>query len=199
MPTSVVIKLTMAPGEWRRWRPLLWQGFRLEVEVGVSIEGLLIGELGINREFVENRVRTVFLNGCPVDELSTAIVEEGSQMALGGSMPGMVGIAMQRHSPAGFVRQEITYPKAKTHRERKRGSITVRLFNEMAEVLGPLVLRRGIGLEAEALKALWADPSGVLGVEMNGKATTLDEVRKQLGMFEEATAKGVLLEVQAVE
>ena len=125
MQTSVVIKLTMAPGEWRRWRPLLWQGFRLKVQVGVSVEDLLIGELGINREFVENKVRTVFLNGCPVDELSTAIVEEGSQIALGGSMPGMVGIAMQRHSPAGFVRQEITYPKAKTRRERKRGSIAI--------------------------------------------------------------------------
>jgi len=199
MPTSVVISLTMAGGGLRRWRPLLWGGFRVEVEVGVSIEDLLVDELGVDREFVENKVRTVFLDGCPVDDISSVIIEEGGRLALGGSMPGMVGIAMQRHSPAGFVRSEITHPKAQNRQEHKRGLITVRLFNEMAEVLGPLFLRRGIEIEAETFKGLCADASGVLSVTMNDRATTLDDIYKHLAKFSKATRRDVLLKVRAVE
>jgi len=197
MSAWLVLKMTITAGQLRRFRPLLWRGFSLEVEVGGSIEDLLINELGIDREFVESKIQTVFLNGCPVDDLACAIVEEGSQIALAGAAPGMVGIAMRRHSPAGFIRQGITHPRAKTSAKQKKGRITVKLFNEMAEVLGPIFLRRGIGVEARALNEFCDDASGALAVEMDGKAATLEDIKRRLSKDEDPAAGFVLLKVHA--
>jgi hypothetical protein len=196
---SQMIEIVIVSGDMSVWRLLLWQGVMLEVEIGVSIQELLVGGLGIDEAYVKNRIRTVFLNGQPVDDLESAMVDEGSQIALGGSAPGIVGIAMRRESPVGSMREGITYQRSNAVAIRKRGQITVKLFGEVAEFAGPMVLKRGIIIDARVLNEFWADLTGVDRVDINGKISTLEEVKEQLSGCQDNTSMPVLLKVVTKE
>ena len=190
-----VIRLTMARGHSGRWLPLLWQGVRLEVKLGGSLEELLVGQLGLEEGFVQDRIRIVFLNGHPVDDLQAAFVEEAAQIALGAAAPGIIGIALQRQSAAAYLREDITYDNSRTATRQKKGWITVKLFNEIARAIGPMVLGRGFGIEAATLNGLLADPSGILHAQTNGKAGTIEQLRSQLAKCEQSGPALVFLQV----
>lgn len=178
--TPHAIELQMAPGYIKKWRPLLWRGFTLEVMVGGSLEELLVNQLKIEKQVLEKKIKTLFLNGRPVDDMAAAIVEQDSQIALGGAMPGMVGIAMRRQSPIAHLRHGITCQAPKIIVKRKTATVTVKLFHEIAELIGPMFLTRGCGVEADLLDALLADPTGIRTARIDGQPIAPQALRSQL-------------------
>ena len=122
----------------------LFEGIEVIADVGGSLSSLLADVLGIDKDFIENELPVIFLDGQPVDDPDTAIVRDGAQIALSGSLPGLAGIALSRHSPSAAFRDDITHAPNDESETRKKGKVTIKLFNTMASRLGPRLLKKSV-------------------------------------------------------
>jgi hypothetical protein len=108
-------------------------GIGVAAPAGCDLDTFFFRCLGLDPDYAANRVRTVFLNGRPVDDTSRAALGPGDEVALSTAMSGLVGICMRRDSPIKSFRRDITHdPAAGTARTPGQGGtipVTVRLFN----------------------------------------------------------------------
>lgn len=113
---------------------------------------LLSDQFGLPAEYIENRIQTIFLNGKPVDNMDTAMVRDGSILALSSAMPGVLGATLRRGGYYSQMRSQITHVEEAESPRQKDGQIIVKLFNLTIRELGPLFLERGILIDGEDLK-----------------------------------------------
>jgi hypothetical protein len=168
--------------EWiRRFHQLLGQGFYTEVQAGCSLGDLLCNQLGIPRDYLQNRIQTIFLNSKPVDKPEAVTVALGATVALSAAMPGLVGAVMRKGGHYAALRQSISAGTSGECPQAAKGVVTLKLFNMVAAELGPAFLERGIGLEGEA----WQDfldrhtgdlAEGCIAAQIGGKAAGLREM-----------------------
>ena len=135
----------------------LQRGFFFGALVGCNIRALLCEQLGLDEQYVSERVTTVFLNGKPVDDIDSVIVREGSVLSLSAAMPGLVGAAMRRGGRYAFLRDSITQQETAAPAESKAGVIQMRLFNMVMEELGPSFLEKGIIVQTAGLITFFGD------------------------------------------
>jgi len=156
---AMCLDLTAPASVWSRLVLMLQSGFQVRVQVGGNVRELLCNQLGLPSDYVEDRIRTLFLDGRPVDDMDQAIVEDGSVLGLSGALPGLVGATMRRGGYYGCLRDSITYrPATATPAEKDGppvGIITVKLFNLVLKDLGPHFLSRGVLLTAEAVESFF--------------------------------------------
>jgi len=132
---------------------LLSKGFSVQTRVGGSLSGLLCDQLGIDTDYLQHRVQTLFLNNSPVDDVEKATVSDGDVVALSAAMPGLVGATMRKGGFYAKLRQHISYQANDTEKKESAiGRVTIRLFNVIAKELGPDFLKRGITVEYKALQ-----------------------------------------------
>ncbi len=143
--------------------PLLQDGFMLEARVGASIREFLQDRCRLARNSIENRIRTLFLDGMPVDDLDGVIIENNSTLALSGAMPGLVGAVMRSDSPLRSFRRSITHGVGTStnmkHQQQQLGLVRLKLFNTVMSEFGPHFLSLGILLEPVVLKDFLAELS----------------------------------------
>jgi hypothetical protein len=154
-----------APGSLlSRLALMLQSGFQVRVLLGGSVRELLCNQLELPSDYVEDRIRTLFLDGRPVDDMDRAIVEDGSVLGLSGALPGLVGATMRRGGYYGCLRDSITYRPATAILPEKPesavGIITIKLFNLVLKDLGPHFLSRGVLLPANAVESFLHDQPG---------------------------------------
>ena len=128
--------------------PLLQRGVTVRLGEETNVSNFLCHHLGIEPEFVEHAITTIFLNGKPVDDLDRATLGHGDTLALSAAMPGLVGATMRRQGLVASFRSNISY-REYGRREQTGASITIvlKLFNLMIEALGPALLQRGVLVE----------------------------------------------------
>ncbi len=132
-------------------------GFRFETRLGQDIKAILVSELGIEPEFVDKRIATIFINGKAVDDLETARVTDGCVLTLSGAMPGLVGACLRKSGRYASLRSGISYSPEPQTRSSETGVITVKLFNTLITELGPSFLQRGIIVDDRQYQGLMAD------------------------------------------
>jgi hypothetical protein len=115
----------------------------LKCQVGVNVISLLCEELGLSGQYVSKRISTIFLDGKCVDNIDSAIVKEGSTLALSAAMPGLAGATLRRGGVYGSMRSSITHRENDPARE-ETGLCSIKLFNLLIPELGPVFLQRGI-------------------------------------------------------
>lgn len=120
------------------------QGFMFQTRLGVDVKSTLVSELGLEPEFVDMRVQTVFMDGKAVDDLENARLKEGHVLTLSGAMPGLVGACFRKSGKYASLRSEISYTPCNSTKSTNRGFITVKLFNALIPELGPRFLEHGI-------------------------------------------------------
>ncbi|MEW5775150.1 MAG: hypothetical protein AB1916_16655 [Thermodesulfobacteriota bacterium] len=154
--------------------PLLRAGVGIPVPGPLPVRGLLCDVLGLDPEFVESRVATLFLNGSPVDDLDETQVRPGDTLALAAAMPGIAGITMRRNSPVKALRADISCTQtAAGSRPGSAGTVTVKLFNFIALEAGPALLAQGVIAPAPHLaQALRNCASQVLRLTLDRKPAT---------------------------
>jgi hypothetical protein len=131
---------------------LLGHGFSLNVQIGCSVKELLCRQLGIPEDYLDERIKTVFLNSGVVDDLSSAIVNEGSTLALSGAMPGLVGAILRSGGFYASMRSQISYDQNKPSSVPRAGKITLKLLNLVVKELGPAFLEQGIWFNGGGLQ-----------------------------------------------
>lgn len=120
---------------------------------------LLYEQIKLSPLIVEERISTIFLDGKPVDDITSVVVEHGSTLALSGAMPGLVGATLRRKSPLASFRQSISARKASEELKEARGSVNIKLFNILLDELGLVFLERGVFLRADILMSFFEKQS----------------------------------------
>jgi hypothetical protein len=126
------------------FRPIFQGGFLFRCQVGQSIADLLFRQLSLEKEFVEEKINTVFLDGQCVDDISLAILKDNCFVAFSSALPGLVGATLRRDGFYACLRDPITYRKEDVALETQQGTITIKLFNLLMDELGPVFLKKGI-------------------------------------------------------
>jgi len=158
----------------------LEKGVKKEIFVGSSIRELLSEQLNVSMDYIDNRIKTLFLNYNPVGDINKTIVNDGAILALSTAMPGLAG--------ATFRRMESSEPSLnkiddKKNLEQEKGIIVLKFFNMVLEELGPALLESGVLIPKDELVRFFTEHSGAITaacnkLEMNNKNTTIQEVCK---------------------
>jgi len=179
----VACRISLEKGGSAGWATLLQEGFQAGVVSGESVRDFLLRELELEGEYVDVCVRTIFLNGKPVDDIDAASVSDGDVMSLSAALPGAAGICMRRDSPYAALRGDITFGREKEDGAGdgagKRGLIELKLFNQILMDLGPRFLERGVVIPWKRLRArltAWSRQTPGAEVFLDGKAEPLEAV-----------------------
>jgi len=146
------LQLTVKPSLIRIFSGIFQKGFAFQTRVGISIAIFLCDDLALSSHFVQEKISTIFLDGKAVDSIETALLREGSTLALSSAMPGLAGATLRREGPYASLRASITYQEKPIDAPVQAGRITIKLFNLLIEELGPLFLKKGIIVESPELR-----------------------------------------------
>ena len=157
-----------------RFHPILQAGFFVKARVGKSIDYFLCEQMGISPHYVQERISTVFLDGKPVDNIESAIIGEGSVLALSSAMPGLVGATMRRKGFYASLRNTITHADDEGSIEEKEGFFRVKVFNLLMADLAPLFFERGIYVPSRDLEEFFVSLGdrlcgGIRGMTVDGR------------------------------
>jgi hypothetical protein len=130
---------------------LLQQGFAVKAQAGCSVKTLLCQQLGLSQEYLEERIQTIFLDGRPVDDVNSAIIEHGSTLALSAAMPGLAGATLRKGGYYAPMRSQISYRQVTTSKPLQEGMIFLKLFNLVLKELGPTFLKQGVWINGKDL------------------------------------------------
>ena len=145
---SLVVKDGMVPIFFQ----LLGHGFSMNVQTGCSVKDLLCHQFGISEEYVDERIKTIFLDARVVDDVSSATVNEGATLALSGAMPGLVGAVLRSGGYYAPMRSQISHDPKIPSTEARAGKITLKLLNLVVKELGPAFLEQGIWFNGAILQ-----------------------------------------------
>ena len=162
---------------------LLGGGFSVNIQTGATVRDLLCKQLGIHEDYLVQRIQTIFLNAKVVDDVNTAIVDEGATLALSGAMPGLVGAILRSGGFYAAMRNQISYEESKSPSQVQSAKITLKLMNIVVKELGPVFLQQGIGLKGQALREFierYLDDlkAGCIAAELNGKPMALKDLQR---------------------
>jgi len=134
---------------------LLRQGFMVETPVGCSVKTTLNNTLGMDDNYVEDRIKTIFLDAKPVDDINTACINDGSVLALSGAMPGLAGATLRRGGQLASFRGSISCRGDGKNALNQEGHVVVKLFNLLVNDLGPVFLKQGILVKKKQLEGFF--------------------------------------------
>ncbi len=159
---------------------LLQQGVMIRSRVGCSVEAFLRDELKVDPGTIE-KIQSIVLEGKPVDDIGTAVLHDGSTLALSAAMPGLVGATLRRGGAYSSFRSAITYHEAGNACMPGEGWVNIKLFNLLMAELGPELLRKGVLLKSADLLGFLAERAQ----EFRQRCTvTLDGRSIDVGMLE---------------
>ena len=164
---------------------ILQAGFKVNVHTGVSIRDLLCDQFDVNPDYVKDRIRTAFLNGKPVDDFSTAIMESGATLALSAAMPGLVGATFRKGGYLAAFRGTITHRRGDTTLDDRAGVISIKLFNLLTKEIGLTFLKRGVMVDSDTAKWFFSDPPdtfrrGCKSILANGENIHIDKLSQTI-------------------
>jgi hypothetical protein len=152
---------------------LLQKGVMVKAHVGCSVKSFLSEEIGVSPDTMET-IQSIFLEGSPVDDLDSAIIKDGSTLALSAAMPGLVGATLRRGGTYASFRSTITHRETGTRCVSGEGLVQMKLFNLMMAALGSGLLKKGVFVRSSDLTEFLSGQSrdfwqGCREVLFNGK------------------------------
>jgi len=137
----------------------LQRGFCMEARAGTVYE-FLAETCRMSDEYIAEKIKTVFINGGPVDDIYNTEIKEGDTCAVSGAMPGLVGAMMRMGSPYASMRESITVKPGKSALSGRSIFVKLKLFNMVLSEKGPCFLAGGILLERERVNDLFVNHGG---------------------------------------
>ena len=151
-PSGTELRLHLEESLLPKFFQLLQKGFRLKVQAGCTVKSLLCEQLGLDPEYIERRIKTLFLNGKPVDDMNSAIIRDGSTLALSGAMPGLVGAVLRSGGFFASLRSTISHREETEVERPQEGTVSLKLFNILLKEMGPAFLEKGIWVHGKDLQ-----------------------------------------------
>lgn len=126
----------------------------MKAETGSSIRSFLCDQLEFDDEYVGKRIQTFFLNGKAVDDIDSALVHDGSILALSAALPGLLGATLRKGSYYAGMRSTISYKEESQDETSHQGWVGIKLFNLLIPEMGPFLFRRGVWVEGKSFQQL---------------------------------------------
>jgi len=145
--TVIKISLTVKPDRLSLFSPLLGQGFTLTIRTGISVRDLLCLQIGVSDNYLDQRIQTIFLDGKVVDNVDTAVIRQGSTLALSAAMPGLAGATLRRGGAYAAMRSQISHKNNTVDDSAENGTVIL-----VALELGPMFLTQGIWIDGKNLE-----------------------------------------------
>lgn len=134
--------------------PLLEKGVVLPVRTGCSIRDFFCGQLGLPETYLDQRIQTLFLDARPVDNVDTAVIQDGSILALSAAMPGLLGATMRKDGWYAAFRKDISQSAQPDNPHQADGLVRIKLFNMVAKEIGGILLQRGVRIDGTDLERI---------------------------------------------
>ncbi|MCB2181603.1 MAG: hypothetical protein KQH63_06240 [Desulfobulbaceae bacterium] len=134
-----------------RFTTLLQGGIITEIEPAISVGDYLLSLPGFTSQYIADRVETIFLDGLPVDDLTTPITGSRPVLAISAAMPGLAGAIFRKNSFHTALR---TMPLRETDESapcEEKISVTLKLFNMVAVERGQDLFAHGCLLRSSGL------------------------------------------------
>jgi hypothetical protein len=131
--------------------PLLEKGVFLPVRTGCSVRDFFCGQLGLDEDYLDQRIQTLFLNARPVDDVDTAMIGNDATLALSAAMPGLLGATMRKGGWYAAFRKDISQEKDSCDLTEMDGRVKIKLFNMVAKEMGIDILAKGVGVDGDDL------------------------------------------------
>lgn len=131
--------------------PELQTGFSISSKEGVTIYSFLTDYCGISGEYISEKIKTIMINGGPVDDIFHTKIHHGGVCALSGAMPGIVGAMMRMGSPYAVMREGITVKPEGSEESGREILVDLKLFNVILADKGIYFLKRGILLQEKRI------------------------------------------------
>jgi hypothetical protein len=160
---------------------LLQQGVMIKSRIGCSVETFLREEIKATPETIE-KIQSIVLDGRPVDDIGTAVLHEGSTLALSAAMPGLVGATLRRGGAYSSFRSAITYHETGDACVSGEGWVRIKLFNLLMAELGPGLLQKGVLLGSADILSLLAERAKEF---QQGCSVTLNNRSIAVGMLKD--------------
>ena len=176
---------------------LLSTGFIIHAQTGCSVKELLCGQLGIQDDYLEERIQTIFLDHKTVDDAGSAIIKPGSKLALSAAMPGVLGATLRKGGWYAPMRRQISQDKDMPSDLHKKGEVTIKLFNLIVRELGPLFLEQGIWVKGDDFFHIVARNEHALMVGCKNAIKNDNEINPEKLMEMEWEGKQVFLQIKS--
>jgi hypothetical protein len=159
---------------------ILEMGGEIQTTAGVTLRELLCDRLVFDRNYIDKRVQTIFHNFKAVDRIDQVRIEDGDVVALSAAMPGLAGATLRKAGVLAAFRKDISHSDTAEHSgSHQKASVTLKLFNLVAQELGAHLLRQGVWVRPDRLLESLGrfDPatfSGPQAIVYNGSPATLE-------------------------
>jgi hypothetical protein len=178
--TAPRLTLKVQTGQISKLVAVLQMGFYLPVPAGSSVRAVL-DAAGISRSYLEDKVKTVFLDGTAVDNLEAERIKNRSVIAVSGAMPGLVGAIFRKDSPISGLRSNVAKRPYDSSIQDGDELVLLKMFNIIAEEMGPELLRSGLTFAGKDMGNFFGNrrellEKAILEVELDGNPIALQEL-----------------------
>ena len=199
MHNIINLSLTLEKSLITIFYQLLSKGFIIFAQTGCSVKELLCGQLGIQDDYLEERIQTIFLDHKTVDDAGSAVIQSGSNLALSAAMPGVLGATLRKGGWYAPMRRQISHEKGVASDKNEKGEVTVKLFNLIVRELGPLFLEQGIRVKGKDFFEIMARNENVLMAGCKKAIKNNNEIDPEKLMEVEWKGKQVFLQIKSVK
>lgn len=150
---------------------LLQEGFLCEMDPGKSLFHFLQERLGMNHPEDMARIGTVFIDEHPVDNVEKSMLEEGSTLAISGTMPDLIvpPPACRRFFPSRLPEGSRDRNQTRENKE-ETGMVHVKLLNTIPDDRCIYLLHKGILIDGQTVDIFFSSRKTTL-IEMIVKMT----------------------------
>jgi hypothetical protein len=153
-PPEPGLVLVVRPELMLAFHELLQKGIMVRAPIGSTLQSFLCESLGLDPQYVESRIQTIFLNGKAVDDPASAVIRDHAVIALSAAMPGLLGATLRKGGRYAKMRSEISHMNQSAVSPHE-GKVLLKLFNLLPSEIGPLVLEKGVWVNGKDLKAFF--------------------------------------------
>lgn len=157
-------------------------GVKMAAQTGRTLRDVLCRQFGMDADYVDHQVQTLFLNAKAVDDVDSVRVENGATIALSAAMPGLAGAVFRKGGVLSAMRSNPPPASGGPDGKESSGWVMLKLFNRVAADLGPALLARGIRVEGTDFKRFFETNRETLSVivhrmEIDGDICNINNTR----------------------
>jgi hypothetical protein len=185
---SPIVEIRVRPGFINKYAALFQMGVNIETHGTTSIGSFLNRLPGFTKEYINNRVQTIFLNGSAMDDLQSPLIGDRPVLAISAAMPGLAGAIFRRNSLHAALRSNgVSNLVPDGHKETV--NVRLKLFNMIAQEKGADLLARGVGYTGAQLVHFFTDNptllSNVTQFFLSGQELNWDNLLKRLDRLDD--------------
>jgi len=140
------VEITAGRNIIKRFNIMLQEGVYIDIKRSMLLQEFLLERCDITEVVLSGKIKTIFLNSKPVDDISTVHVGAGDHVSLSGAMPGLAGAVFRQKSLLSSFRETITHKSGTGGISNidSPGMVLLKVFNTVMDAVAQPVFHSGV-------------------------------------------------------